>query len=143
MQIELFPVASPAPERQTPQAILDIAAQFKAQDKLALNLAIKAGIIDQPIDLKQTETRLYCQIWDHYWETIGRPSSKLPRPEPKKETPPKTWSKEAKARERRRRLMQRINKKYSIPSMVEEEYQKRIQDNPKYFIEGEYAYAHE
>jgi beta-galactosidase GanA len=57
--------------------------------------------------------------------------------EPNKST--RKWSKEAKVRNRQNRLRKRLEKKYSIPELLNQEYENKINQNPKYYLEGEFC----
>lgn len=53
------------------------------------------------------------------------------------DAPRRTWSREAKLKNRRRRLRKRLEKKFSIPEILEQFYQEAIAKNPSYYGEGE------
>lgn len=49
------------------------------------------------------------------------------------DTPRRQWSDEAKKRNRRNRLIKRLQKKYSIPMLLEMAYQEAIAKKPEYY----------
>ena len=85
--------------------------------------------------------------WDAEWQAE---IANAPAVIPKKPRKSYKWSKEAKARNRRKRLRQRIEKAHGydpnrpdlfdgeILIAIDAEYHERINDNPVYFIKGEY-----
>lgn len=50
--------------------------------------------------------------------------------------PKKKWSQEAIFRNRKKRLLGRLEKKYSIPQLLESAYESEIKRRPEYFGEG-------
>jgi hypothetical protein len=133
MQLTLIEEPLPRPRKTNPDVVRAVWA-MRRQNRIAKTIAIELGY---STDLKNLPTPQWCDVWNTFHQRQGKPTGEIIRSQTiaVPERPRRTWSDEAKFRNRKRRLANRIKKRFSIKQLFDDAYFSEIAKKPEYYGE--------